>query len=280
MERVFEQIRSLRGAVAGGLACAVVHVAIVNVIRSVQPSESVGVLLYVPVIAAALVFSLRGAMVAAFAASALYAVIRRSGPAEESMFVPVTVRAISYFLFGALIAAGLTAIAGKRHRLDTGPSIDAQTGLASLTHLVGILDHEIARSVRYGRTFSIALVDIPLTATESKERGATSSMLGELGDHVREAIRTTDYAGVRTDRRGAQLVFVLPETPQEGAGIFAMRFGERIAEFLLRRNVAVTRNPATWFEFPADANDVRRVRNELARLVDMPLAIANSGARR
>lgn len=279
MERVFEQIRSRRGAVAAGLAGAVVLVAIVNVIRSVQPSESIGVLLYVPVIAAALLFGLRGATVAAFVSSVIYVVLRRSGPAEESVFVPVTARALSYFAFGALIAVGLTAIAGKRHRLDLGPVVEAQTGLASLTYLVGILDHEIARSVRYGRTFSIALVDIPLAATASKDRGAIS-MLGELGDHVREAIRTTDYAGVRTDGRGAQLVFVLPETPQEGAGIFAMRFGERIAEFLLRRNVAVTRNPATWFEFPSDANDVRRVRNELARLVDMPLAIANSGARR
>ncbi len=279
MERVFEQIRSRRGAVAAGLAGAVVLVAIVNVIRSVQPSESIGVLLYVPVIAAALLFGLRGATVAAFVSSVIYVVLRRSGPAEESVFVPVTARALSYFAFGTLIAVGLTAIAGKRHRLDLGPVVEAQTGLASLTYLVGILDHEIARSVRYGRTFSIALVDIPLAATASKDRGAIS-MLGELGDHVREAIRTTDYAGVRTDGRGAQLVFVLPETPQEGAGIFAMRFGERIAEFLLRRNVAVTRNPATWFEFPSDANDVRRVRNELARLVDMPLAIANSGARR
>lgn len=280
MERVFEQIRSRRGAVSGGLAGAVVIVAVVNAIRAVQPSETIGVVLYIPVIAAALLFGLRGAMVAAFVSSLLFAVIRRSGPAEESVFVPVTVRAVSYFLFGALIAAGLTAIAGKRHRLDNGPSVDAHTGLASLTHLVGILDHEIARSVRYGRIFSIALVDIPLTATELKDGGATTAMLGELGDHVREAIRTTDYAGVRTDRRGAQLVFVLPETPQEGAGVFAMRFGERIAEFLLRRNVAVTRNPATWFEFPSDANDVRRVRNELARLVDLPLAIANSGVRR
>ncbi len=279
MERVFEQIRSRRGALAGGLAGAVVLAAIVNVIRSVQPSETIGVLLYVPVIAAALLFGLRGATVAAFVSSVIYVVLRRSGPAEESVFVPVTARALSYFAFGALIAVGLTAIAGKRHRLDLGPVVDAQTGLASLTYLVGILDHEIARSVRYGRTFSIALVDIPLAATASKDRGAIS-MLGELGDHVREAIRTTDYAGVRTDGRGAQLVFVLPETPQEGAGIFAMRFGERIAEFLLRRNVAVTRNPATWFEFPSDANDVRRVRNELARLVDMPLAIANSGVRR
>ena len=279
MERVFEQIRSRRGALAGGLAGAVVLAAIVNVIRSVQPSETIGVLLYVPVIAAALLFGLRGATVAAFVSSVIYVVLRRSGPAEESVFVPVTARALSYFAFGALIAVGLKAIAGKRHRLDLGPVVDPQTGLASLTYLVGILDHEIARSVRYGRTFSIALVDIPLAATASKDRGAIS-MLGELGDHVREAIRTTDYAGVRTDGRGAQLVFVLPETPQEGAGIFAMRFGERIAEFLLRRNVAVTRNPATWFEFPSDANDVRRVRNELARLVDMPLAIANSGARR
>ena len=279
MERVFEHIRSRRGAVSGGLAGAVVLVAIVNVFRSVQPSESIGVLLYVPVIVAALVFGLRGAMATALASSLLYAILRRSGPAEESVFLPITVRALSYFAFGALIAVGLTAIAGKRHRLDLGPSVDAQTGLASITHLVGILDHEIARSVRYGRTFSIALVDIPLTATATKERGATS-MLDELGDHVREAIRLTDYAGVRTDGRGAQLVFVLPETPQEGAGIFAIRFGERIAEFLLRRNVAVTRNPATWFEFPSDANDVRRVRNELARLVDLPLAIANSGARR
>ena len=105
-------------------------------------------------------------------------------------------------------------------------------------------------------------------------------MLSELGDQVREAIRTTDYGGIRTDSRGAQLVIVLPETPSEGAGIFAMRFGERIADFLLRRSVAVSRNPASWFEFPTDANDVRRVRNEIARLADLPLAIANSGVRR
>ena len=280
MERVFEHIRSRRGAAAGGVAGAVVMVAVINVIRAIQPSETIGVLLYVPVIAAALVFGLRGAMAAAFVASVVYAVVRKSGPVEESVFVPISVRAVSYFLFGALVALGLQAIAGKRHRLDTGPSIDAVTGLASLTHLVGILDHEIARSVRYGRTFSIALVEIPLTATESTQRGSAVSMLSDLGDQVRDAIRTTDYAGVRTDQRGAQLVFVLPETPQEGAGVFAMRFGERIAEFLLRRNVAVTRNPATWFEFPSDANDVRRVRNELARLVDLPLAIANSGVRR
>ncbi len=280
MESVFEKIRSRRGAAAGGVAGAIVIVAILNVFRAIQPSETIAVLLYIPVIAAALLFRVRGAMIAAFVASVLYAVLRKSGPVEESVFVPLTIRAVSYFAFGALVAFGLQAIAGKRHRLDNGPSIDAETGLASITHLVGILDHEIARSVRYGRAFSIALVEIPLTATESKDRRSAASMLGDLGDHVRDAIRTTDYAGVRTDQRGAQLVFVLPETPQEGAGVFAMRFGERIAEFLLRRNVAVTRNPATWYEFPSDANDVRRVRNELARLVDLPLAIANSGVRR
>lgn len=280
MERLFEKIRSRRGAAAAGVAGAVLIVAIINVIRAIQPSETIGVLLYIPVIAAALLFTLRGAMAAAFVASVLYALLRKSGPVESSAFVPLTVRTLSYFAFGALVALGLQAIAGKRHRLDNGPSIDAETGLASLTHLVGILDHEIARSVRYGRTFSIALVEIPLTATASKERGSTAAMLNDLGDQVRDAIRTTDYAGVRTDQRGAQLVFVLPETPQEGAGVFAMRFGERIAEFLLRRSVAVTRNPATWYEFPTDANDVRRVRNELARLVDLPLAIANSGVRR
>ena len=97
---------------------------------------------------------------------------------------------------------------------------------------------------------------------------------------MREAIRTTDYAGIRSDPRGSQIVVVLPETPSDGAGIFALRFGERIADFLLRRSVAVSRNPASWFEFPNDANDVRRVRNEIARLADLPLAIANSGVRR
>jgi hypothetical protein len=194
------------------------------------------------------------------------------------LFVPITVRALSYFLFAALVSVGLAAVAGKRHRLDLGSIVDAQTGLATVTHLVGILDHEIARSVRYGRTFSIALVELPVAS--SKDEATYKSMLGDLGDQVREAIRTTDYAGIRSDGRGAQLVFILPETPSEGAGVFTTRFGERIAEFLLRRNVAVTRNPGSWFEFPNDANDVRRIRNELARLVDLPLAIANSGVRR
>lgn len=278
MERLFEQVRSKRAAVAGGVAAAVLLVAVVNIVRSIQPSESIGVLLYIPIVAAALLFSVRGALIAAAVATVVYVLVRRPGPAEESLFVPITVRALSYFLFAALVSLGLSAVAGKRHRLDLGSIVDPQTGLATVTHLVSILDHEIARSVRYGRTFSIALVELPVAG--AKEAGTYQLMLGDLGEQVREAIRTTDYAGIRNDGRGSQLVFVLPETPSEGAGIFTVRFGERIAEFLLRRNVAVTRNPGSWFEFPGDANDVRRIRNELARLVDLPLAIANSGVRR
>ena len=278
MERLFEQVRSRRAAVAGGVAGAVMLVAIVNVVRSIQPSETIGVLLYIPIVAAALLFSVRGALVAAVAATVLYVLVRRPGPAEESLFLPITIRAISYFLFAALVAFGLSAVAGRRHRLDLGSIVDAKTGLATVTHLISIIDHEIARSVRYNRTFSIALVELPVAA--ANDATAYESMFGDLGDQVREAIRTTDYAGIRSDARGAQLVFVLPETPSDGAGIFTVRFGERIAEFLLRRNVAVSRNPGSWFEFPGDANDVRRIRNELARLVDLPLAIANSGVRR
>ena len=275
-----ELIRSRRGATAGGLGGLVLFVALVNVVRSVQPSETVAVLLYLTIIAAALLFELRGAFIAALVASIIYAVLRRPGPAESATAIPITLRAVSYFAFAALISFGLMAIVGRRHRLDTGSSFDVKTGLASIPYLVSIIDHEIARAVRYGRTFSIALIELPLAAQGSKERQAYEAMLSELGDQVREAIRTTDYGGIRTDSRGAQLVIVLPETPSEGAGIFAMRFGERIADFLLRRSVAVSRNPASWFEFPTDANDVRRVRNEIARLADLPLAIANSGVRR
>ena len=275
-----ELIRSRRGATAGGLGGLVLFVALVNVVRSVQPSETVAVLLYLTIIAAALLFELRGALIAALVASIIYAVLRRPGPAESATAIPITLRAVSYFAFAALISFGLMAIVGRRHRLDTGSSFDVKTGLASIPYLVSIIDHEIARAVRYGRTFSIALIELPLAAQGSKERQAYEAMLSELGDQVREAIRTTDYGGIRTDSRGAQLVIVLPETPSEGAGIFAMRFGERIADFLLRRSVAVSRNPASWFEFPTDANDVRRVRNEIARLADLPLAIANSGVRR
>lgn len=280
MVRVIELIRSRRGAMAGGLGIVVLSVAVINVFRSVQPSETLAVLLYLIIIVAALFFSFQGALLAAGAASVLYAFMRKAGPTEAAPFAAVSVRALSYILFAALVSFGLAAITGRRHRLDTGSVFDEKTGLASITHLVTIIDHEIARSVRYDRRFSLALVDLPFAAAGSKERVAYESMLDELGDQVREAIRTTDYAGIRTDPRSSQIVVVLPETPSEGAGIFALRFGERIADFLLRRSVAVSRNPASWFEFPADANDVRRVRNELARLVDLPLAIASGGIRR
>ena len=280
MERVIELIRSRRAATAAGLGGLVLFVALVNVVRAVQPSETVAVLLYLLIIVASLFYALRGALVAAAMASLLYALLRGTGPAETAAFVPITLRALSYLAFAAMVAFGLEAIVGRRHHLDTGSSFDAKTGLASLPHLVSIIDHEIARSVRYNRRFSLALIDLPFSPQGSKERTAYDAMLDELGDQVREAIRTTDYAGIRSDPRGSQIVVVLPETPSDGAGIFALRFGERIADFLLRRSVAVSRNPASWFEFPNDANDVRRVRNEIARLADLPLAIANSGVRR
>jgi hypothetical protein len=65
MERLFEQVRSKRAAVAGGIAAAVLLVAVINVVRSIQPSESIAVLLYIPVVAAALFFSVREALIAA-----------------------------------------------------------------------------------------------------------------------------------------------------------------------------------------------------------------------
>lgn len=278
--RVTELIRSRRGATAAGLGVAVLFVALINVFRSVVLSETIAVLLYLIIIVAALIFALPGALLAAGAASILYAFIRRPGPTESAPFAAVTLRALSYFFFAAFVAFGLAAIAGRRHRLDTGSAFDEKTGLASIPHLVSIIDHEIARAVRYDRRFSLALINLPFAAIGTKERAAYDAMLDELGDQVREAIRTMDYAGIRTDPRGSQIVVVLPETSSEGAEIFALRFGERIAAFLLRRNVAVSRNPASWFEFPTDANDVRRVRNEIARLADLPLAIGNGGLRR
>lgn len=280
MERLVVLVRSRRGAASAVVALGVVFAALVAVFRSTQPSETVGVLLYLPIVAAALLFSVRGALISAVVATGIYALIRQSGPVESSPFLPLTVRAVSYIAFGLLVAFGLSALVGGRHRLDNGPAVDDKTGLATITRLVEILDHEIARSLRYDRPFSVAMVDLPNSAEGSKERSAYNSMLGELGDSIRDAIRNTDYAGLRTDQRGTQIVVVLPETNEEGAGIFAMRFGERMADFLMRRSVAVSRNPASWFEFPTDANDVRRVRNELARLVDLPLAIASSGAPR
>jgi hypothetical protein len=277
VDRLLELLRTRRGVVAGGLALVIAAVAVFTVLGGVQPSETLAVALYVVIVAAALFTGLRGALGAALFSSIIYFIVRGTGPLESSSVGPVLLRVLSYFGFAAATAAGLSLITGKTHRLDTGPSVDVRSGLATVTRLVEIIDHEIARSTRYARIFSVALIEMP---PESTKGASQDTMFGELGDLVREAIRTTDFAGIRGDSRGMQLVMILPETPSTGAGIFAQRFGERLADSLMRYNVAVSRNPATWYEFPGQANDVRRIRNELARIADLPLAIANSGARR
>ena len=259
------------------LAVAVLALlAVSQIARGVDPIEILATVLFLGIFGSIVYFELIGGIVAAAAATLAYGVARL--PAVDVVGSPsvarlVTLRGASFFAFGVLGSYALKRFRGAISVASFGHHLDHETGCASTRQIFNDLDIEMARSQRYGTTFSIVVLDIASASLASLKSTVRTQALSQLGTLLRSTARTTDRLGlvdVRSDRR---IFAILAETPKSGAEVFAKRMGDRVADLWLGKGVALSAERAHSYSFADQPNEVRRLRNELATELGEPLTV-------
>lgn len=110
----------------------------------------------------------------------------------------------AYFYFdvaGNAVATGIAVVLATRlramhERERLAARSDPLTGLANRARFLEILDNEIARRLRYGRSFSLAYIDVDDFKALNDRRGhaAGDEVLATIGQVLRVSLRRLDAA--------------------------------------------------------------------------------------
>lgn len=246
-------------------------VAFVMYVRRVETVEVYGTLLFIPVFIAFVLAGVRGGLIAAVVAAAAYAAFRY--PAIEAVgadrFVPLIFsRAVAYLAFGGIGGWATQQLEASLNKLELYDQIDDQTGLFNAGFFVQDTDLELSRSQRYQTVFSVATVDVPAKAFESRSRRDNTRIWRDLGRMLGQSVRTVDRAVHGFDGNRHRIAVVLPETGAEGARIFVDRLAAKIAEHLHGRNVqvAVQDMAARALTYPGHEADLQALKAEFAAI--------------
>ncbi|MBF0332136.1 MAG: GGDEF domain-containing protein [Alphaproteobacteria bacterium] len=139
---------------------------------------------------------------------------------------------LSYVLLCAMSAVLLRAhfiALGQRERMRRLASVDALTGIANRRHLLAIGDEEVERAKRYGRPFSVLMLDIDRFKAINDTYGHSTGdrVIQSLAVVAGAAIRECDVPG---RLGGEEFAIVLPETSGDHAAALAERLRHAIAE--------------------------------------------------
>ena len=180
----------------------------------------------IPVLPVVVAIALVGALAGTAGYSAL--VVRR----QNRRLAILAERLTSAADEGALVALDADRIADPRLRAafrglgdrvaDTWrlATVDPLTGIANRQAVLGRIDEEIARAVRYGRPLSVVLVDLDRFKRLNDTHGhaAGDSVLRNVAQLLNANVRTVDLAG---RYGGEEFLIVLPETDVDAAGSLA-----------------------------------------------------------
>ncbi len=240
-------------------------------VRRVDTVEVLAVLLFIPVF---LVFVFRGVVggvIAGVAAFAAYAALRI--PAIDAVgldrFLGLVVsRGLAYVAFGALGGWASSQLERSLEKLDVYDQVDDETGLFNARFLVQDTDLEMARAVRYKTLFSVCVVDVPGEVFESLPRRKRCALLAEVGQQLREAIRTVDRAVHGSDGSAHRFAVICPETGPEGAAVFTDRLVERLTSVLGSRGAAIEGRGVSSMSctFPGDDAELHLIREQFAAI--------------
>jgi diguanylate cyclase (GGDEF)-like protein len=127
------------------------------------------------------------------------------------------------------LAAAAEVISRARARLHERALIDPLTGLPNRRHLMGMLETECARSVRYGRCFSVLLIDIdqfePFNARYGRIEG--DEVLKRVSAVLEECLRRGDYSA---RCGGEEFLVLLPQAELDAAAHIAERVRGRFED--------------------------------------------------
>ena len=143
------------------------------------------------------------------------------------------------------IAAVVSARRRATDQLRLLTITDPLTGLANYRQLISVLESEIRRSGRSGRTFGVLFLDLDRLKAINDRHGhlVGSRAICRVADVVRGSIRSID-TGVRYG--GDEFAVILPETDESAARRVALRISERLAQDLEDPPVSVSIGVAVY----------------------------------
>jgi diguanylate cyclase (GGDEF)-like protein len=149
----------------------------------------------------------------------------------------------------SVMTMGLAAMSLERRRVEAEVGslaiTDPLTGLANYRKLVDVLDAEVRRSNRTGRTFSVLLIDMDhLKAVNDRHGHVTGSRaLCRIADMLRVYSRGIDTAA---RYGGDEFALVMPETAEREAQQVAMRICQRIKQDTEEPRISVSIGTAVY----------------------------------
>ena len=241
-------------------------------LRRVDPVEVGATLLFLPVFLAVVAFRLPGGLIGGVVASVVYTVMRL--PAMQVLgaedFVPLIVgRSTAYLAFGALGGWAVGRLQRSLTKLDLYDQIDDDTGLFNARFLVDGLELERQRAQRYQTLFSVVALDIPAASIDAMAARQRRRLLRAVGQAVEGSVRAVDRAVHVRQGEHHRFVLLLPETPTEGAGVFAERFRTAMAEELRSQGADVDQDALrvdTW-TVPGDEDGIDALRGQARELL-------------
>lgn len=258
-----------RLVLAGGLALLLLMAAVM-LMRRVDTVEVIAVVLFVPVFVAFIFGHLLGGAVAGLMATVIYAALRN--PAIDAVgggrFVGLVAgRGIAYVAFGALGGWAAHQLERSLEKLDLYDQVDDLTGLFNARYLVQETGLELARSERYQTFFSVCTVEVPAGPLDVLAGRKRSALLRDLGNQIRQAVRTMDRPVHARDGSVHRFAVICPETAREGAQIFAARLADRLGAFLTDRG-ATGAGPLVHGSctYPGDDDRLRALREQFAAI--------------
>lgn len=239
----------------------------VLLLRAQDPTEVLAVVLFLPVFVAAVLGGVRWGLAVAVVAALGYVGLRLPDINQfgwSLLGTRIIAQFIGYLAFGALGGWAAGVVQTGITKLDRFDVRDDDSELLNARGLHEQLGHELARAQRYGSSFSVVTVTFTIDGDKRETRH-------QIGDVVRQSVRTVDEPGRVTLDGHDVVVAVLPETPAAGAEIA----GEKIAEHLEQEATHVDAD-VRWLSHPEDADAIQGLQDRLAEVVrrDHPEAAA------
>jgi len=118
-------------------------------------------------------------------------------------------------------------------RMERLATTDGLTGLNNHRHFQEQLTKECERSKRYGRTFSLLLMDIDHFKKFNDTYGhpVGDLVLREISGCIRQSIRQSDFPA---RYGGEEFVVILPENDEQGAGVTSERIRQTVEAHLVK----------------------------------------------
>lgn len=246
-------------------------VAIVTYTRRVDPIEVGATLLFIPIFLGFIFKGVKGGIAGAVVAVLAYAALRY--PAIELVgagrFTSLMVsRSVAYLAFGAIGGLASQQLEASLTKLDLFDQIDDSTGLFNARFFVDNTGLEMERSDRYRTLFSVTIVDVPRSAFETMNRRQKERALKELGQLLKNSIRTVDRAVHVEDETVHRFAAILPETARDGSLVFVTRLVAKMKELLAQRGAGPEAQQIAHdvSVFPGDEADLQALRDRFHAL--------------